>query len=334
LEKTKDQDADDIKYFQSYFMNLSSEEPIIKREHLYYKVKADQYKYDINEIHSYMSAPTKEKIYKSKGDNNKVKMIRKQNTSKLLFGKGGVISEILNDYDCTEDFLTAYFIKTFITKKRSDVILLNGESFESGLRLDSNFRNIVHIGKGTNKLSGVTGSYDITDINVLKSLIIQIKASYSPCLIISDIYSTNHYTLYGILVLMLSGNTDTVSAIRIPDIRFLDAHVVNFIIVVLSYYTSVKIFKTPWHKNPKYYLICRNPRNKLRASTYTGILSYLSQKTNDNLIKKSSIKMHADLIGDVISKIIALSYHEEDVSTEDIWIEILEKNIDNHITIE
>jgi len=133
-----------------------------------------------------------------------------------------------------------------------------------------------------NYITSITKSNDINDNNVIRSLRNKLFERYPQKIatFICDIYPHNYKTIYNAVIFaMMDTVLDGISIIRIPDphswsLPQSNILMVNFLLLAVSFWQTVYIFKTPWGKKARYYIILNNPKTQFKQQHYTSLLKY------------------------------------------------------------
>lgn len=272
-------------YFSTYLFDISDEKisPVANRT-LFKKTFAKKYKYSLSVFDNTDQVNVQENKYRE------------------LVGKNGWVAAHADLPSITDDFLTGYyFSKAFIKDKKGRPIiyygaakanLLNGIVYEFSKHISSLV--VCCIDKrnkhNNNKyMMGVTGSSDITDNNVIRSLHNKINNRYDTAgTFICDIYPANIKVLYNALILaMMNIDTKGTSIIRIPDPHIwhdtCQTLLLNFFAYVISCWHNVKIFKTPWGMKTRYYLLLNKPKEQFTYIHYNAMLKYTDFLSTNNV---------------------------------------------------
>jgi hypothetical protein len=206
-----------------------------------------------------------------------------------------------------DDFLTGYYLaKAFIlkniipTKSIHESLVRTIKSFHVGLSSDGIVRGIwyglinndkikwefngcdkVHKKEYTKLYkNGITKHCNAFDLNTIRSIGIQLEESLGKKIdfFISDVRPADIYDVLTQLLLCYDNvSDDGFKFIRLP-LDWLSNYtaMLNIIIYAVSTYNVVSIFKTPWCKVPKLYLLVAKPKHKaLTAVRYTSLTKFI-----------------------------------------------------------
>lgn len=227
---------------------------------------------------------------------------KKPNYYDELLDKDGVISTLLDTNNkITDDYLTGYYLTKILPKKQNNIVFFYGMSNisflqgmeqvmkESILDLEwygTDIRN-KRISKLENYVSDVNKSCDMSDHNVVKSIAMTLDnhlANKKLQFYISDVYPKDNKMLFSsIYIPMYLLHQDLVLIIRLPDChtRF-DTDYINFMVFMMAEFSSVQIFKTPWGRKTRYYLIAKQPNDLSRKQLLmTKLYAYLKKDPDE-----------------------------------------------------
>jgi hypothetical protein len=165
---------------------------------------------------------------------------------------------------------------------------------------------------------------DITEINVIRNVNNQLYDDVPKklTLYISDVYITNIYSLFKLLIIPLMNVQDEgISIIRIPDPHtWVVVDIVNLLFFVATHYKIIKIFKTPWGTKTRYYLMFSELVNVFDNKEYINILNYLETDKSQYHTQESITKVETfiPMVLELQQKLINVEKYE-DVSIN--WIE-------------
>jgi hypothetical protein len=225
-------------------------------------------------------------------------------------------SIISNDLVVDSDFLTGYYLSKFHMKFGNSII-----SFHAGLTKDSLIRGIYYnLLKQDKKtkwqmygcdrktipiynsmyVNGINKPCDIYNRNTMLSINIQLSEKTTQNnldLYTADIKTTNTADVLKQYMLI----KDYIASrgyliLRLPSIwKNCFTSMATLLIFLSSQYRNIKIFKTPWGKLPKYYLLLSDKKNKTDAAVNKTLLAYLADLLqNENLPLMSSIMFDTD----------------------------------------
>lgn len=153
----------------------------------------------------------------------------------------------------------------------------------SALDMDLQERNIIT--DLNNIFNGITKTGDISDINVIKSIVNQLNEIDDLDFYICDIYPKNFVMLYNsVIIPLMNTKSKGFSIIRMIDANEWDEKetmIVNFLLFISSFFSIVKIFKTPWGNKARYYLILSD-KQKFTTSYYTNLVKYITNACGNN----------------------------------------------------
>lgn len=314
LKKTMKEEDDiyditKVPYFSSYLFELSCELEPIDTNYWFKKCFKKKHDYNLS-------------LFKSSDCPNK-----QHNDFHELIGKNGWLSPITELPVITDDFMTGYYLaKSFIRDKKGRPILYFGAA-KAQLMNGIVYEFRQHIGRliwcgvdkkitkaSKNYLVGITKSSDITNVNVIRSLRHNLKNKHLNKMgtFICDIYPHNIKILYSSLIFAMGDVADNgVSVIRLPDPHYWDEFsslIINFIVFSVTHWSYVNIFKTPWGKKARYYVILNSPKEKFKDAKYTSMLKYISSLNEFDVKKYKLINEEYFKNKDVEKYITTLNY--------------------------
>lgn len=287
------------------------------------------YVFDISNTYSelidcrywYKKAFVKKHIYSIDVYNNESNKENKQeNCYKELLGVNGWMAAIYNLPVVTDDYMTGYyFTKLFIAPVKNNAIIQSlhfgtNRQFLSGMEKCLGKKVSKWKWYGTDVypineykkqyINGIDKIGDVNNINTIKSIRNQLSniLVHKLSFFIQDIYPTNLVTLLNsILVPLTDVDESGFSIIRLPDPHTWDTsfdgtHILNFLLLCVTQYDLVKIFKTPWGFKAKYYIILAKPKEKLSMQKLTTLIKYIEDVT-----KTPNINLFHQIIFDEIS---------------------------------
>jgi hypothetical protein len=359
----KKRDISVITEFSSYMFDISSNEfnPI---DSLYWYKKSfiSRHRYSLITHYSHQPQDQHQKFIPKV--NNQIDYYSE------LVGENGWLSSYYNKIINTADFLTGYYFAKILIRIRkgelnsfhygcADNQLIKGIAFQLKSymgkwnwygadkvmkpKINKKYMDNRKITNHSNIINGITQTGDICDINVIKSLRIQIEDAVEKKLsfYIADIYPKTLKMLYNSIILAFTNVDDNgFSVIRMPDPHEWNSSnslnaVINFIILLITQFHVVKLFKTPWFTRAKYYIILYKPKQNFPMSRYTSLIKYISSLDNDNddndeilplfneayFNKEEGIRQYAT---DLITTMNLLIDHFHTISYEEaneIWME-------------
>jgi hypothetical protein len=179
--------------------------------------------------------------------------------------------------------------------------------------------NPVYKGKYIN---GLTRKCDIFDANTKRSVNIQLDDKL-------PLKSINLYTcdvacrstaelIKEFLFIKEYLHSDITMILRIPD-KLDSSSFITFLLFLISYFYTVKLFKSPWSKSHNY-LILKRFKTQINQSTYMLLLNYLEQTEDIPLINKEYFDEDDPncnlLIASLINSLKWFNQHEIKISTE------------------
>lgn len=191
-----------------------------------------------------------------------------------------------------------------------------------------------------NVFNGVTRTGDLTNVNVLKSIRNQLNEIAQLGFFISDVYPTSMCMLYNsMLIPLMDVTAKGFSVIRLPDphtwggdmdITKTNKHKLmpstsfaNFLILICSHYNVTKIFKTPWGKTPKYYLIVSD-RYSFVMSRYTTLIRYINDACENStpiLSKKFDFTSRLTILNKLQEDLLNFYEHKSNEQANEYWLE-------------
>lgn len=201
-----------------------------------------------------------------------------------------------------QDFLTGYFIAKWLIMPKH---ISKFKSFHSGISSDGITKGMFYalatnpkpikwdffgcdknIKKEYTKcyVNGLSKPCNVFDINTVRSINIQLGEKTKDLnLYIGDIRPKSFRDFMCQLLLCYGFIKDNnVIILRLP-VNWASnfTAMVNILLYFISQYNVVKIFKTPWGKNKKLYLIISEPKENHSASKYTTIMKYIEAVSID-----------------------------------------------------
>lgn len=223
------------------------------------------------------------------------------------------------------DFMTGYYLAEYHIFIKSVFT-----SFHCGITSDSLIRGIYYCILKTHQqtkwqmfgcdknptdkykhllVNGIRKPCDIYDRNTMSSVNIQLSekvTNQSVDLYVCDIKSTNTFDV----IKQLTFINDFISPkgtliLRLPtNFSACYTSMTTLLLYLSSIYNTVKIFKTPWGRIPKYYLILGNPKCSIRMTTMISYLNALKDRPNTPMISKTLFNLDDNTIySDQIQKI-------------------------------
>lgn len=287
------------------------------------------------------------------------KQTETKNTYKELVGHNGWLSSIYGA-TVTDDFLTGYYFAKYWLSTLSDVALTgfyfgaSKRQLHNGIQyyFDSKKKKLTcyyadHQHVKPYYLNGITKSGDLTNLDVLKSIRIQISnvtsdLSYYIC----DINPKTSVHLYNSLFLALTDlSAKGIAIIRLPSptqwSTIGNTALFNFLLLATIRFKTVHVFKTPWGLVPRYYLIASNP-TKFSSAENVTYYKYLIDLKNNKVINffhdmlyddettiGESLATHITYVNALFDKLIK---YEETINTEEAnskWLDtVLEQYTD------
>ncbi len=216
----------------------------------------------------------------------------------------------INDIDCDADYMTGYYLAKYILPekpviyycgcaKRNIIEGINAVNVSEWFGTDVNYDGV----------KGITGSSDLEDYNVIRSLKNNSKRFN---VFLCDINPSTKIMYATIILAQMA----PIAIIRMPEI---DTDVINFLSLCAAKYGHVRIFKTPWGEKPRYYLFLSRPRN-----VNTGcVIKYLQYYENGlRFIRREFYdEINSEEFIEEVQKIKAIntSIPKEDANA--IWLE-------------
>ncbi len=263
-----------------------------------------------------------------------------------LLGADGWLSKLYKLYKPDSDFLTGYyFAKYFIRHKKNPC-----ESFHIGC--ESNiiygiqyyldklsghwqwFGCDLHPSEKPNIINGLNHSGDITSINSVQLIKNELASSTYNKLqfIVQDVYPHEMLYLWQTMLLILSKiASDGVAIMRIPEPQFYNlygANFVNFMILVLTQFIQVKIFKSPFADKIKYYLILRGTKSPYTATDLSRLTRYIKEYKKNKTLLFSKKLIEQKEIQDIIEQLRRLinfadipAISNEEANTQ--WLDLI-----------
>jgi hypothetical protein len=184
-------------------------------------------------------------------------------------------------------------------------------------------------------VNGLKNPCDIYDRNTASSINVQLSERISVKtldLYTADIKSKNHIDVLKQYLLICDYISDAGTIVlRIPsEWSAFYTNMVSVLTFFISMYSNVKIFKTPWHLVPKYYLILRSPKKQLDAAMHSALTVYIASDTECPLISDTFYNIdlvESCLIADVImtayKSMITFDIKYDQTEAASIWTDLV-----------
>lgn len=240
-----------------------------------------------------------------------------------------------------EDFLTGYFLAKWLVLPAKRV-----KSFHSGLSSDGINRGMfyafstlpkpikweffgcdVNVRKeyAKNYVNGLAKKCNLFDINTVRSINLQLSEKTKEIdIYIGDVRPNNLYDFMCQLIL-LHGYNAKYTVVRMPtNWQNNFTGMVNILLYLVAQYDYVKIFKTPWGVQPRWYLILSEPKEEINTAKYTSLIKYIEElKQNPVLPLYNNMVFEVEELGD--QELIT----QDDLMKPESYMKVFIENVQN-----
>ena len=150
-------------------------------------------------------------------------------------------------------------------------------------------------------VNGVKKPCDLFDKNTLRSINVQLSEKIKPgdiTIFISDVKPSHTVDVLKQLLLAIEWmNRSAVIILRLPlNWNKFFTSIVSVLLLLISRFTTVKIFKTPWGIVPRLYLILKDPKALFSITELNSIQAYIDNcgKSDVAFLNKSIFDVDAD----------------------------------------
>lgn len=175
--------------------------------------------------------------------------------------------------------------------------------------------------------NGVTKTGNIADINVIRSIRNQLNDIAQLGFAVIDVYPKTMTMLFNrIIIPLMDVSAKGFSFIRLPDPHTWNSNATmfaNFLVFISSYYRVIKIFKTPWGKIAKYYLIVSD-RLEFTLRDYTALARYIKDACNRDiplLSKKYNIEPVINYMNKLQHDLLNCYNHKTKEEANEYWLD-------------
>jgi hypothetical protein len=230
------------------------------------------------------------------------------------------------------DFLTGYYFHRllFPDGKKIKVFCAGDSLITSGMQYAYNIDLYKCDKVKTNGkyINGLTRVCDINEMNTIRSINIELSENFkqkSLDLYICDVYECNIIKKF----ILCNGFVSKTgySIFRLPN--FINKDILVDIMFVISQFNNVKIFKTPWFKSAKIYLIlsdCRNHTNQKNTNMLHLYASVLDQDADLKILEQNALHVgELERLFTIMKNVICFDKNLDVETCNQLWLKNITK---------
>ena len=198
------------------------------------------------------------------------------------------LPSLIDEQFVDNDYLTGLYFNKMLNLKNISCFIagFNKDSLHRGLSYNNKIKyygcdKVYNYSNKKLYINGVARKCDVHDINSVRSINLQMGEVIpvkSLDLYICDIKAvTDQSLLCSYLIQQSFMKLKSTIILRLPETMYLNTlhHILLFF---TSHYAYISIFKTPWGKIPKHYIILKDQKREIENVKYNKLITYAKNK--------------------------------------------------------